>query len=211
MAHDISPRVSLIFPEQYREAARALGRAFIKDPVTLAVLPDVTEPVERAQRIAGLFSAVMQINRRHGQPVFGVIENSAVVAAAVVEGATTPSTAQTALSGLREAPRMISALGWGGLMRGLRLADTLYKNRPPKPHIYLNLLGVDPDYQKRHFGIAMLDHLRDLAAQRSDLAGVYLETGTEANVAYYTRAGYEVMGEMFPLGVRMWRMIQPRR
>jgi hypothetical protein len=57
----------------------------------------------------------------------------------------------------------------------------------------------------------LLDHLRELAAQRSNLAGVYLETATEANVPYYTRAGYEVLGEIFPLGVRMWRMMQPRR
>ena len=46
---------------------------------------------------------------------------------------------------------------------------------------------------------------------RSDLDGVYLETATEANVAYYTRHGYEVIGEFHPLGVRMWRMFQARR
>ena len=106
---------------------------------------------------------------------------------------------------------MIGALGWGGTLRALRLTDELLRNRPKEPHIYLNLLGVDPDYQRRHFGIALLDHLRELAALRSNLAGVYLETATEANVAYYTSAGYEVLGEIFPLGVRMWRMMQPRR
>ena len=30
---------------------------------------------------------------------------------------------------------------------------------------------------------------------RDDLAGVYLETATEANVAYYTHVGYQVIGE----------------
>jgi hypothetical protein len=34
----------------------------------------------------------------------------------------------------------------------------------------------------------------------------YLETATETNVAYYTRNGFEVIGEFYPLGVRMWRM-----
>ncbi len=106
---------------------------------------------------------------------------------------------------------MIAAAGWGGTMRAIRLGDELFRNRPAEPHIYLNLLGVDPDYQRRHFGIALLDHLRDLARMRSNLAGVYLETATEANVAYYVRAGYEVLGEIRPLGVRMWRMMQPRR
>jgi hypothetical protein len=46
---------------------------------------------------------------------------------------------------------------------------------------------------------------------RPDLDGVYLETGTEANVAYYSRNGYEIIGEFYPLGVRMWRMFQARR
>ena len=55
------------------------------------------------------------------------------------------------------------------------------------------------------------DVLRELVETRSDLDGVYLETATEANVAYYTRHGYEAIGEFYPLGVRMWRMFQSRR
>jgi hypothetical protein len=35
-------------------------------------------------------------------------------------------------------------------------------------------------------------------------------TATEANVGYYIRFGYRVLGEIFPLGVKMWRMLQPR-
>jgi hypothetical protein len=37
---------------------------------------------------------------------------------------------------------------------------------------------------------------------------VYLETATEANVAYYSRAGHEVLGELKPLGVRIWLMMR---
>jgi ribosomal protein S18 acetylase RimI-like enzyme len=171
----------------------------------------VTDPSNRIRRIGQLFSVVLSMQRRHGQPVFGVIENDQVVAAAVVEGIVSPSIGETLLSGLRLAPQMIAALGWGGTLRAMRLADTLFKNRPAEPHLYLNLLGVDPKHQRKHFGIALLDRLRELASLRSELAGVYLETATEANVAYYVRAGYELLGEIFPIGVRMWRMMQPRR
>ena len=211
MNQDLRPKVFPIFPEQYAETAAALGRAFINDPALWGILPDVNEPAERARRIAQLFSVAMSINRRLGHPTFGIVEKDTVVAAAVIEGPSAPSTSEMILTGLRQAPRMVSAVGLGAIRRALQLADTLHRNRPKEPHVYLNLLGVDPDYQRRHFGIALLDHLRDLAAQRSNLAGVYLETATEANVAYYTRAGYEVLGEIFPLGVRMWRMMQPRR
>jgi len=208
---DSRPKVFPIFPEQYAETAAALGRAFINDPGMWAILPDVNEPAERARRIAQIFSVAMAINRRLGHPTFGIVEKDKVVAAAVIEGPSAPSMSETMLTGLREAPRMVSAVGLGAMRRALQLTGTLLRNRPKEPHIYLNLLGVDPDYQRRHFGIALLDHLRELAAERSSVAGVYLETATEANVAYYTRAGYEVLGEIFPLRVRMWRMMQPRR
>ena len=56
--------------------------------------------------------------------------------------------------------------------------------------------------------VAILDYLRAQVALRSDLLGVYLETATEANVAYYSHVGYRVIGEIYPLGVRMWRMLQ---
>ncbi len=205
------PKIFPLFAEQYPEAALALGRAFVNDPTIWGILPDVNEPQERARRIGQLFMVAININRRLGQPVLGIVEKDAVVAAAVIEGPGVPSMGATMLSGLGELPRLRAAVGFGGIRRALRLADTLFRNRPKEPHVYLNLLGVEPDYQRRHFGIALLDHLRDLAAERSTVAGVYLETATEANVAYYTRAGYEVLGEMFPLGVRMWRMMQLRR
>ena len=211
MNQDLRPKVFPLFPEQYRQAAAALGRAFVNDPAMWGVLPDVNEPLERARRIGQLFLVAININRRLGQPVLGIVEKDAVVAAAVIEGPDPPSMGATMLSGLGELPRMRAAVGFGGIRRALRLTDTLFRNRPKEPHVYLNLLGVEPEYQRRHFGIALLDHLRELAAERSGIAGVYLETATEANVPYYTRAGYEMLGEMFPLGVRMWRMMQPRR
>ncbi len=99
MTHDQRPKACLIFPEQHPEAARVLGRAFINDPATRAILPEVEDPASRAKRLALLFSVVMQINRRHGQPILGVVENSAVVAAAVIEGAFAPSMTASIVSG----------------------------------------------------------------------------------------------------------------
>ncbi len=96
-------------------------------------------------------------------------------------------------------------------MRSIQLMNELAHNHPPELHIYLNFLGVDPDYQSKHCGSALLDHLREVASTRSNLCGVYLETATEANVAYYQARQYEVLNEIRPLGVRMWRMLQRRR
>ncbi|MFZ1888643.1 MAG: GNAT family N-acetyltransferase [Candidatus Binataceae bacterium] len=211
MPLDPKPRVSFIFPEQYPQAAVALGRAFINDPPLVAILPDVTDPAARATRLAGLFRAVLSIQRRMGQPVFGILDDGKVVGAAVVEGAGYTSMATFLAFGLPNVPRIVSAVGWGGLRRSIQLMDVLARNHPREPHLYLNLLGVDPEYQRKHCGQALLEHLRVQAAERTDVAGVYLETATEANVAYYSSKGFEVMGEIFPLGVRMWRMFQRKR
>lgn len=211
MALDSKPRVSLIFPEQYDQAATALGRAFINDPPLIAILPDVTDPAARAARLADLFRTVLAIHRRMGEPVFGVLDGGKVIAAAVVEGASYTSMTSFLAFGLPNLPRIISAVKWGGLRRSLQLQDVLARNHPREPHLYLNLLGVDPEYQRMHAGQAILEHLRVLAADRTDVAGVYLETATEANVAYYSSKGYEVVGEIYPLGVRMWRMFQRKR
>lgn len=212
MATDGRPKVSVIFREQDAETARALGRAFINDPPLKVILPSPTEPVARASRLELMFRGVLAMQRVNGQPLLGVMMDGKVVAAAVIEGTAGISQMRLLMSGLLQLPTMVQGLGWGGMRRATQLVDELVKNHPHEPHIYLNFLGVDPDFQRRHHcGSALLEHLRDLAAQRPSLCGVYLETATEANVAYYQARGYEVIGELRPLGVRMWQMLQRTR
>jgi ribosomal protein S18 acetylase RimI-like enzyme len=204
-------KVSLVFPEHYQQTAAALGRTFINDPPMLKILGNLPDPAQRAQRLTKMFEVALRVQRRNGLPVFGVMHGGKVAGAAVTGGTSAPSVNAMVLGGLADLPKVISAVGAGGTVRALRLLDAVGRNHPHEPHLYLNMLGVDPGYQRRHYGIALLDHLRDLAAERDDVAGVYLETATEANVAYYSRAGYEVLGELKPLGVRIWRMMQWKR
>jgi ribosomal protein S18 acetylase RimI-like enzyme len=205
------PRVALVFPEHYADAAAVLSRAFVDDPLINALVPEPREPVARALRLAGLFGVVLKLQRGDGQPVFGVFEAGRLIAAAVVEGTMHASGAATVASGLLSLPMLVRAVGWGGVRRSIQLVDSLTRNHPPQPHLYLNILGVEPSFQGRHCGVAILKHLRELVDTRSDLEGVYLETATETNVAYYTRNGFEVIGEFYPLGVRMWRMLQSKK
>src|SRR5215469_5302858 len=206
-------RVSVLFPNQFEEAAIALGRAFVRDPALMAILPEsvVAEPGARMRRLTEVFRAALSVQRREGEPVLGVLDDGKVAGAAVVAGGGAASILTLLGFGMPFIPRMIRAVGWGGTRRALELTDTLARNHPPQRHIYLNFLGVDPDHQGKHFGIALLDALRDLAERRTDLAGVYLETATPENVPYYSSHGYEVIGEIYPLGVKFWRMFQKKR
>jgi ribosomal protein S18 acetylase RimI-like enzyme len=185
-----------------------LGRAFVGDPLLRAIVGD--QPAgDRAERMGRLFGVLLDTHRRDGQPVLGVIDEGRVAGAAIIEQVVRPAGAlATAVSGLPFVPAMIAAIGLGGVRRALIVVDELGRHRLQEPHIYLGVLGVEPEMQGRHYGVALLDYLREQAALRPDLAGVYLETATPANVAYYTKAGYETIGEIAPLGVRVWRMLQ---
>jgi ribosomal protein S18 acetylase RimI-like enzyme len=208
MPEEGKPLVSLIYPEMQDQAAMALGRAFIDDPMFKALIPEIPHPAKRAEILTELFHAMFAVERKTGQPAFGVICEGKVIAAAVTEGAGRPSTFDVTTAGLGETPRLLRALGWAGVQRALTLFRILSSSHPHEPHLYLQALGVDPDYQKRHFGVLLLDYLRDQARARTDVTGVYLETAKEANVAYYGARGYQVIGEIHPLGVRTWRMYQ---
>jgi ribosomal protein S18 acetylase RimI-like enzyme len=206
---ELRPSVALLFPPQYAEATAMLGRAFVDDPLISAIIGNVGDPAQRSQRMARLFRVIF--TEQSGQPVVGVLHEGRVGAAAIIEQVAKPSsTSTTVIQGLTVMPELIRAAGYSGVMRAISVLDTLLRNRPEQTHIYLNVLGVEPDLQGRHFGVTLLDYLRDQVAMRDDLAGVYLETATESNVAYYTHVGYQVIGEIRPLGVRVWRMLQPR-
>jgi hypothetical protein len=205
------PRVALLFPDKDRAAAAMLGRAFVDDPLIRAIVGD--EPAsDRIRRMTGLFGVILGTHRRDGQPVVGIIDDGQVAGAAIIDQVTRPAGAiAAAVTGLPFMPAILRAIGPQGVRRGLAVLDELARSRPPEPHLYLNVLGVEPAMQGRHFGVAMIDYLRDQVALRSDLIGVYLETATAENVGYYTTAGYATIGEIAPIGVRVWRMLQGRQ
>ncbi len=208
---DQHPQVALLFPAQHAAAAAVLGRAFVHDPLIGAIIGQVADESARVTRMARLFGVILAEQSHTGQPVLGVIRDGRIAAAAIIEQVDRPSSsAATVIRGLALMPDLVRAAGLSGLFRAISTLDTLLKHRPAEPHIYLNVLGVEPDFQGQHYGVALLDYLRDQAALRPDLAGVYLETATEANVAWYSHVGYQVIDEIRPLGVRVWRMLQPR-
>ena len=206
------PQVAILFPNQDAEAAAVLGRAFVDDPLIKAILPPIEDAAERARRMGQMFAVALASQRSSGQPLVGVLHEGRVAAAAIIEQVgEAPSIGSIVLHGLALVPALARVGGLGGVRRAVAALDVLASNRPAAPHLYLNVLGVEPAQQRRHFGVALLDWLRDQTALRPDLAGVYLETATEANVGYYSHVGYRVTGEIYPLGVRMWQMLQPRR
>jgi ribosomal protein S18 acetylase RimI-like enzyme len=79
---------------------------------------------------------------------------------------------------------------------------------PPGDHFYLGVIASDPEARGRGHGSAVL--LPGLGA--ADAAGLptYLETGTEGNVGFYTRFGFDVSHELdLGDGTRIWCLTRP--
>jgi len=84
---------------------------------------------------------------------------------------------------LGQMPRMVRAIGWGGIVRALNLFSVLAENHPKEPHLYLQVLGVDPPFQGKHYGSALLDRLK---MRRGRVA-------VEINQAVIPRAQYDAV------------------
>ena len=95
------------------------------------------------------------------------------------------------------------------LARFAAIGEALHANTPNERHWYLNMLATHPDWQRRGLGSALLEVVFDRA--RQDGLPCYLETETEANVAYYHHHGFEVRSEwdLPDGGPHMWGMLRP--
>ena len=91
----------------------------------------------------------------------------------------------------------------------IALGSIIDANTPTEEHWYLQMIGTHPDWQGRGIGSTLIRE--GLSWARRDGLGVYLETETVENVAYYRHLGFEVRSEWdVPAGgPHMWGMWIP--
>lgn len=78
------------------------------------------------------------------------------------------------------------------------------------PHIYLAVLGVSQNNQKRGFGAKMMRALLEEAEKKG--LPIYFETGTEGNVRFYEKCGFEVIKEITlpDCNLSMWYIVSKK-
>lgn len=187
-------------------ASVVLGRAFAENPVARAALSHCSVEA-RLARVIRLHRGLVRAALSEGQ--IEVVRDAGRIVAA-------------SLSYPHDAPRgSLKAFAWtaaGALGVGPRGTYRYWiydKHVAPLhvhvPHQYLFVLGVDPDFQGRGIGAALL---RQLCA-RADAAGTaaYLETDKPSSVRFYERHGFVVKDDITiaALGdLRTWTMLRPR-
>ena len=176
-----------------------LNRAFDSDTIFEYVQP---EKARRARVVAQFHKASVHYARQFG--VADVAPQSAGLALWLPPGAeqlTLPRMLQTGFGKL--------ALSLGATLPRLLRVDSqlsqMHKAHAPGRHWYLFLLGVDPAFHGQGVGSQLLE--QGVARARVQELPIYLETQTEANVAFYTRRGFTVQEQrILAPGLTTWAL-----
>jgi GNAT superfamily N-acetyltransferase len=75
---------------------------------------------------------------------------------------------------------------------GFALFEQMGRYHPDEPHWYLPLMGVDPLYQGKGLGSALMKEA--LAKCDNDSRPAYLESSNPKNIPLYKRHGFELLG-----------------
>jgi GNAT superfamily N-acetyltransferase len=174
--------------------SEALARAFHEDPIFTWMFP-----TEKARRRWG--RRFFDIRTRQYLPQDEVYAVPGVGAAVWAQ----PEGWDLGWRGVQDMLPLVPGLGRRLVAATVGNARVEAAHREPAPHWYLAVLGVDPPHQGQGIGSALLAPV--LARCDRDRVGAYLETATERDVAFYSRFGFRVTGELrFPRGPVLWPM-----
>jgi ribosomal protein S18 acetylase RimI-like enzyme len=175
--------VRVVTPDDFDALGGVLGRAYADDPVWTWVYP---QP-DRGRRLARMFRSLLRGTRDRGATV---LTDQATRGAAIWQRSDDRSLG--VLGNLRMGTAMVAS--GARIRRGQAVMRAIERQHPKEPHWYLAVLGTDPAHQGEGIGSALVRHVLDDPANTGEPA--YLETETPANVPFYQRHGFEVVGEV---------------
>ena len=171
-------------------SAAMLARAFEKDPVWRFIFPDASRP----RRLRGMFDPLMQVYVGHAVAHVAVVDGGELPMGVALWGP--PGHWRTSMREmLPHVPAMARAFGVRGLpkLMDLQRIEHLHEPYGRQPHHYLGVLGTDPAQQGKGVGSALLAHTLGEVDEQG--LGAYLESSNDANVPFYGRHGFEVVGD----------------
>jgi ribosomal protein S18 acetylase RimI-like enzyme len=192
--------VDLLRPDQLGTAIETLTQAFRDDPAARLMAPD-----ERRRDEVGRW--ISTVGLRYGMRWGRVWTNEDASSVAIwLPPGETFSAIRAMRVGMAAFPLRLGLAGMRRMMAVMSITERMHKS-VKEPHWYLTTLGTRPDRQGEGHG----SRLVAAGTSRADAAGVpcYLETATTANVEYYRKRGFEVIGEGSAHGVTMYGMVRP--
>ncbi|MEZ4279000.1 MAG: GNAT family N-acetyltransferase [Myxococcota bacterium] len=176
----------------------ALALAFLDNPMNRAIHGPSPRRRLRANR-AGLRALVLD---RHPRTQTRVIANENGVVGGFV--AIEPGGFPLAGASLRRQVGCLIGQGARAMDQWGSVTEALRREHPIEPHWYVAVLGIVPSARRRGLGARLVEALGALAS--ADPCPIYLESDRRESVAFYLAHGFEVWGELAPLGVPCWRL-----
>jgi ribosomal protein S18 acetylase RimI-like enzyme len=175
-----SINITQLASEQIEPGARLLGRAFVTNPLHVAVFGAGNLAANDAFFRVGL--AAMK------GPKLMAMEGSQLVG--VIHWVASPACQYSPGEKLRMMPGMARNVGLRPALRVAAWLSHWARLDPAGPHIHLGPIGVDPEVQGRQIGRQLMERY----CQAQDQAGLggYLETDRPENVDFYRRFDFEV-------------------
>jgi ribosomal protein S18 acetylase RimI-like enzyme len=185
-----------------QQIAAVLARAFVDDPLVVAMCG--APPAQRERRMVWSFRIAVRGHCLAAQPGWALTGPDAAPVGAVLT--TRPCVQMDVGADVLFTLRALLHMGVRTGVRGAQAARIIAAHAPPQPFTYLRTLGVHPDLHGCGLGSRLVEQV---VRSASPSLPVYLETAKEKNVAFYTRHGFECIGEFRCLGVPVWRMLRP--
>lgn len=186
------------------EAVEVTARGMRDNPLHVAVFGE--DPGPRLRKLRRMFGAAAGVLSMHRHMLVARAPDGTIVG---VCGAPPPGECRPSIGQqLRLMPRVL-ANGPRATLRTARWLGAWTKHDPETRHRHLGPVAVDAHLQ----GAGIGSRLMEAFCARVDAAGddVYLETDKPANVRFYERFGFEMVGEQEILGVPNWFMLRPTR
>ena len=197
---------TLLQPNDTKGATLVLARAFSNSPVYAAVLRGDTD-ADRERTLMRVKRGFVASVVRHGE-CRAVRDEDKIIGVTVIH-----APGQYPLSFRDEIVQATGCATTGpvAIMRFLKISAYMRERHLKGPHYYLFAIAVDPAFQGRGIGKALLAELHERADARK--MPCYLETEKPLNVKLYESVGYRVVTDEdlpgLPSGVRMWTMVRP--
>lgn len=192
-----------ITKSEIEKASLVLGKAFHDEPVMSQAIPNEDE---RKQKLPLFFEISLRFALRYGG-VYAPSENLEGIAIILPHTEAHVTFWRLLRSG---ALRPLMKLGKETDSRlGEILAPVISDQREilKRGCLYLQTIGVSPEFQGQGFGERMLRAITEYADDQG--IPIYLET-TEGNVRLYRKFGFQVMKEvrLSAIDLKMWEMVR---
>jgi len=194
----------LLEAREIKQGARVLARAFHDDPGVVWILP---REGPRRRLLRWNFEVFLRYGHRFGE---AYCTPETLEAAAIWLPPSEPHFSVRRLARLGYLTAVFKLDPWALIRYVATMAklERLHERDAHGPHWYLAVLGVDPPRQGQGVGGSIIQPV----LRRADMEGLpcYLETGTEIDVRFYRKHGFEVLTEGdLPLGgPRYWTMLR---